>query len=262
MPGRFLRPRCHALLEYIAETEADSRGNPDKKHHPVTYPQAVANWQTARMGSTVLGQRLLRAVDGCGVGSAASSYEPGAAGQMMTSGPNVDKRRCRPTPDGSPAAERPVGGFDRSNPHEYRCSRARSDPGLDSCPPTAGRSAVPPEDRATGDEQDRAHRPDRNIPGWPAGWVRHTRPRGPVKQHPHHPYHPRRRSTTADDRGDCRPHAYDPAAGPQGPAGQDRQDEDAGSEGFPPAPGCLHARLHDDARRSRTLRCARSPGSV
>src|SRR5205823_10854980 len=34
--------------------------------------------------------------------------------------------------------------------------RARSDPGLDSCPPTAGRLAVPPEDRATGDEQDRA----------------------------------------------------------------------------------------------------------
>jgi hypothetical protein len=34
--------------------------------------------------------------------------------------------------------------------------RARSDPGLDPCPPTAGRLAVPPEDRATGDEQDRA----------------------------------------------------------------------------------------------------------
>ena len=146
--------------------------------------------------------------------------------------------------------KRPLGGFDRSDPHEYRCIRARSDPGLDSCPPTAGRLAVPPEDRATGDEQDRAHRPDRDIPGWPAGRVRHTRPRGPVKQHPHHPYHRRRRSTNADDRGDCRPHAYDPAAGPQGPAGQDRQDEDAGAEGFPPAPGCLHARLHDDAEEA------------
>src|SRR6478736_7622429 len=83
--------------------------------------------------------------------------------------------------------------------------RARSDPGLDSCPPTAGRLAVPPEDRATGDEQDRAT-PSRPVYSGLACGLGATHPTsgtGEVTAAP--PVPPRRRSTTADDRGDCRP---------------------------------------------------------
>ena len=39
-------------------------------------------------------------------------------------------------------------------------------------------------------------------------------------------------TATSDEQGDCRPHAYDPTAGPQGPAGQDREDQDPGAQGF------------------------------
>src|SRR4029453_14867448 len=42
--------------------------------------------------------------------------------------------------------------------------------------------------------------------------------------------------------------SHHPAVGPQGPPGQGVQAEDACSEGFPPTPWCVHARLHDDPK--------------
>jgi small subunit ribosomal protein S12 len=51
-------------------------------------------------------------------------------------------------------------------------------------------------------------------------------------------------SAAARPKGD-RPGAYDPAAGPQGPAGEAEQDEDACAQGQPAAAGRLHARLHN-----------------
>ena len=45
-------------------------------------------------------------------------------------------------------------------------------------------------------------------------------------------------------------HAHDPAAGPQGPPGQGREDQDPGAQGEPAAPRRLHARLHDHAEEA------------
>src|SRR4051794_5114137 len=50
--------------------------------------------------------------------------------------------------------------------------------------------------------------------------------------------------------GDCRPYAYDPAVGPQGPAGQDRQDQDACPQGLAAAARRLHSGVHDHAEEA------------
>ena len=52
----------------------------------------------------------------------------------------------------------------------------------------------------------------------------------------------------ATEHGDSS--AHDPAAGPQGPAGQDREDQDARAQGEPAAPRRVHARLHDHAQEA------------
>ena len=44
--------------------------------------------------------------------------------------------------------------------------------------------------------------------------------------------------------------AHDPAASPQGPAGQGVEEQDAGAQAEPAAPWCLHARLHDHAQEA------------
>src|SRR3954470_9460831 len=50
--------------------------------------------------------------------------------------------------------------------------------------------------------------------------------------------------------GDCRPYAYDPAVGPEGPAGQDRQDQDACPQGLAAAARRLHSGVHDHAEEA------------
>src|SRR3954452_1414640 len=49
--------------------------------------------------------------------------------------------------------------------------------------------------------------------------------------------------------------AHNPAAGPQGPPGQGVEEQDARAEGFAPAPGRVHPRLHDHAEEAE-LRAA------
>ena len=60
-------------------------------------------------------------------------------------------------------------------------------------------------------------------------------------------------------RNESSSYAHDQPARPPWPRDRDRQVEVAGAAGRPAAPRRLHPRLHDDARRSRTRRCARSP---
>src|SRR3954449_7262202 len=56
--------------------------------------------------------------------------------------------------------------------------------------------------------------------------------------------------STRDSSNRRRRSAYDPAAGPQGPAGEDEQVEDACPEGLPPATRCVHPRLHHDPQEA------------
>src|SRR5690606_948495 len=72
------------------------------------------------------------------------------------------------------------------------------------------------------------------------GWA------GPIREPPMTQYAVLK--TTEETRG---PDAYDPAAGPKGPPGEDEQDEDAGAEGQPAAAGCLHPRVHDDPEEAQ-----------
>ena len=51
-------------------------------------------------------------------------------------------------------------------------------------------------------------------------------------------------------KGAEKPGAHDPAAGPQGPPGEDEQDQDAGAEGEPPAARRVHARVHHHAQEA------------
>src|SRR5215207_365363 len=102
------------------------------------------------------------------------------------------------------------------------------------------------------------HRPRRPVRRWRRGGPgRHARPRGSSGTDRQHPNHRRpdtaRRSPTDPETAtheQRRRSAHDPAAGPQGPPGQGRQEQDPGPEGQPSAPWRVRARLHHHAEEA------------
>ena len=87
-----------------------------------------------------------------------------------------------------------------------------------------------------GDTPDRGGRTTRSDQTNTRSLTRRTTRRPPV--------------TGRQGKGDSRPDAHDPAAGPQGPPGEDEQDQDAGAQGQPAATRRVHARVHDHAQEA------------